>query len=102
MLLGNKLDIAEDNKEERKIRKEEAEKICNEQKIYWGGEHDKKRKAEDKAIHDKFVGIMQKRKEKFNNDKDKKEDKIVAKVSHDFWIEEIKSVNEVLKGGDDF
>ena len=65
-------------------------------------EHDKKRKAEDKAIHDKFVGIMQKRKEKFNNDKDKKEDKIVAKVSHDFWIEEIKSVNEVLKGGDDF
>ena len=38
MLLGNKLDIAEENKEQRMILKEEAEKICNEQDIYWGGE----------------------------------------------------------------
>ena len=38
MLLGNKLDISEDNMEERMILKEEAEKICNEQGIYWGGE----------------------------------------------------------------
>ena len=45
---------------------------------------------------------MKIRKEKFNNDKDKKEIKVEQKVSHDFWIEEIKSSNEVLKGGDDF
>ena len=38
MLLGNKLDIAEENKEQRMILKEEAEKICSEQGIYWGGE----------------------------------------------------------------
>ena len=45
---------------------------------------------------------MKKRAEKFNNDKDRKEDKVENKISHDFWIEEIKSVNEVVKGGDDF
>ena len=38
MLLGNKLDIAEEHKEQRMILKEEAEKICSEQGIYWGGE----------------------------------------------------------------
>ena len=38
MLLGNKLDIAEEQEEQRMILKEEAEKICSEQGIYWGGE----------------------------------------------------------------
>ena len=38
MFLGNKIDIAEENKEQRMILKEEAEKICSEQGIYWGGE----------------------------------------------------------------
>ena len=38
MLLGNKLDIAEENMEKRMILTEEAEKICLEQGIYWGGE----------------------------------------------------------------
>ena len=53
-------------------------------------------------MFDKFTGIMKKREEKYKNDKDRKEDKKQEKISHDFWIEEIKSVNEVLKGGDDF
>ena len=65
-------------------------------------EHDKKKKAMEKTVFDKFRGIMNKRLEKFKNDKDKKEEKEEQKISHDFWIEEIKSVNEVLKGGDDF
>ena len=96
--------LIEEYKEEKTIENEfeKISKKYEEEDYEFLSEHDKKRKAEDKAIFDKFVGIMQKRKEKFNNDKDKKEDKIVAKVSHDFWIEEIKSVNEVLKGGDDF
>ena len=38
MLLGNKLDIAEEHEEERKIPAEEAEKLCLENGIYWGGE----------------------------------------------------------------
>ena len=96
--------LIEEYKEEKTIENEfeKISKKYEEEDYEFLSEHDKKRKAEDKAIFDKFVGIMQKRKEKFNNDKDKKEAKIVPKVSHDFWIEEIKSVNEVLKGGDDF
>ncbi len=38
MLLGNKLDFVEENKEKRVILAEEAEKICSEKNIYWGGE----------------------------------------------------------------
>ena len=38
MLLGNKLDIAEENKAKRMILIEEAERICKEQDIFWGGE----------------------------------------------------------------
>ena len=38
MLLGNKLDIAEEHKEKRMIMTEEGEKICSEKGIYWGGE----------------------------------------------------------------
>ena len=38
MLLGNKLDIAEENEEKREVSYDEAEKLCTEQGIYWGGE----------------------------------------------------------------
>ena len=38
MLLGNKLDIAEENAAKRMILIEEAERVCKEQNIYWGGE----------------------------------------------------------------
>ena len=38
MLLGNKLDIVENNINERQVLIEEAEKLCAEQDIYWGGE----------------------------------------------------------------
>ena len=57
MLLGNKLDIAEENKEQRMILKEEAEKICNEQGIYWGGECSAKtfNDSQIKEIFEKFI-----------------------------------------------
>ena len=57
MLLGNKLDIAEENKEQRMILKEEAEKICSEQGIYWGGECSAKTFDQNKfkEIFEKFM-----------------------------------------------
>jgi len=38
MLLGNKLDLVQENIEKREIPTEEVEKICLEKDIYWGGE----------------------------------------------------------------
>ena len=38
MLLGNKSDIAEEEKEKRAVQYEEAQRLCSEQGIYWGGE----------------------------------------------------------------
>ena len=38
MLLGNKLDIIENDINERQVLTEEAEKLCVAQGIYWGGE----------------------------------------------------------------
>ena len=36
-LLGNKLDLAEDN-EKREVKEEDAENFCEDKSIYWGGE----------------------------------------------------------------
>ena len=57
MLLGNKLDIAEEQEEQRMILKEEAEKMCSEQGIYWGGECSAKTFDENKfkEIFEKFM-----------------------------------------------
>ena len=57
MLLGNKLDIAEEQEEQRMILKEEAEKICSEQGIYWGGECSAKTFDQNKfkEIFEKFM-----------------------------------------------
>ena len=38
MLLGNKLDIVEEDKEKREVLYEETEQLCKDQDIYWGGE----------------------------------------------------------------
>ena len=57
MLLGNKLDIAKEHVERRMILTEEAESLCSEQGIYWGGELSAKTFDEDqiKGIFTKFV-----------------------------------------------
>jgi Ras-related protein Rab-1A len=38
MLLGNKLDLANDNKESRKVYAEEGEEVCKKYNFDWGGE----------------------------------------------------------------
>jgi len=57
MLLGNKLDIVEENMKRRVILAEEAERICSEQGIYWGGEFSAKEFEEKKIreIFEKFI-----------------------------------------------
>ena len=57
MLLGNKLDIAEENEEKRQVLYEDAEKLCTEQGIYWGGECSAKTfdDASLKGIFEKFI-----------------------------------------------
>ena len=96
--------IIDEYVEEKKIENEfeKISKIYEEEDYEFLSVHEKKKRAEDKAIFDKFTDIMKKRKEKYEKDKDRKEAKPQNKISHDFWIEEIKSSNEVLKGGDDY
>ena len=57
MLLGNKLDIIEENLSKREVLYEEAQRICLEQGIYWGGECSAKTFDEDqiKEIFEKFA-----------------------------------------------
>ena len=38
VLIGNKVDLAEANPEERDVSLEEAEEICKKEDIFWGGE----------------------------------------------------------------
>ena len=57
MLLGNKLDIVEKNEHEREVLIEEAEKLCKDQDIYWGGEFSAKTFDDEriKEIFEKFM-----------------------------------------------
>ena len=57
MLLGNKLDIIEGDILKRAVLIEEAQRICSEQGIYWGGECSAKTFDEDqiKEIFEKFM-----------------------------------------------
>ena len=89
--------------EEKNIENEfeKISKVYQEEDFEFLSVHEKKKRAQDKEVFDKFTNIMKKRVDKYNNDKDRKEEKIEKKINHDFWIEEIKSVNEVVKGGDD-
>ena len=58
--------------------------------------HEKKQRALDKEVSDKFTAVMKKRLEKYNKDKNKKEKKEEKKVNHDFWIEEILKGEEFI------
>ena len=57
MLLGNKSDIAIEDMEKRAVLYEEAQRLCSEQDIYWGGECSAKTFDEDqmKEIFQKFM-----------------------------------------------
>jgi len=58
--------------------------------------HEKKQRALDKQVYDKFTAITKRRLEKYKNDKDKKEKKEEKKINHDFWIEEIIKGEEFI------
>ena len=57
MLLGNKLDIIEKDFSKREVLYEEAQRICLEEDIYWGGECSAKTFNNDeiKKIFEKFM-----------------------------------------------
>jgi small GTP-binding protein len=57
MLLGNKYDIVENNMEKRAVLIEEAQRLCSEQGIYWGGECSAKTFDDDeiREIFEKFI-----------------------------------------------
>ena len=57
MLLGNKYDIVENNMEKRAVLIEEAQRLCSEQGIYWGGECSAKTfdDGEIREISEKFI-----------------------------------------------
>jgi small GTP-binding protein len=85
MLLGNKLDIAEGNNKQRMILKEEAEKICTQKGIYWGGECSAKEFGENqfKEIFTKFmiqIYLKLRKSNKYNNINNNKQ--ISRKLSH--------------------
>ena len=58
--------------------------------------HEKKQRALDKEVYDKFTAVMKRRLDRYNKDKDKKEKKEEKKINHDFWIEEILKGEEFI------
>ena len=57
VLLGNKVDLDNSNLDSREVTLEEAENICKERNIYWGGECSAKDFIEEqlKEIFNKFT-----------------------------------------------
>ena len=58
VLIGNKIDLAQEDPELRKVTKEEAERICKTQDILWGGECSAKDFTEEE-LNDKFAFFTQ-------------------------------------------
>jgi small GTP-binding protein len=79
MLLGNKLDIAEEAPETRMIMTEEGENICSEKGIYWGGECSAKTFDESqlKEIFAKFIKQVYNKLGEEKKDNEKKNQQIV-------------------------
>ena len=79
MLLGNKLDLAEEDPETRMIMTEEGENICSEKGIYWGGECSAKTFDESqlKEIFVKFIKQVYNKLGEEKKDNEKKNQQIV-------------------------
>ena len=79
MLLGNKLDIAEEDPETRMIMTEEGENICSEKGIFWGGECSAKTFDESqlKEIFAKFIKQVYNKLGEEKKDNEKKNQQIV-------------------------
>ena len=81
VLIGNKVDLAKANPESREVTTEEAENICKEKNIFWGGECSAKDFSEEELneIFTKYtqeiykkVGINIMKAQKVEKDKPKK------------------------------
>ena len=81
ILLGNKLDLVIDNIKDREVETEDAEKLCLDNKIFWGGECSVK----DISIEDLknlFKSFIEEIYKKVGNNNDKVENSFSLKNSH--------------------
>ena len=81
ILLGNKLDLVNDNIKDREVETEDAEKLCLDNKIFWGGEISVK----DISIEDLknlFKSFIEEIYKKVGNNNDKVENSFSLKKSH--------------------
>ena len=81
ILLGNKLDLVNDNIKDREVETEDAEKLCLDNKIFWGGECSVK----DISIEDLknlFKTFIEEIYKKVGNNNDKVENSFSVKKSH--------------------
>ena len=81
ILLGNKLDLVNDNIKDREVETEDAEKLCLDNKIFWGGECSVK----DISIEDLknlFKSFIEEIYKKVGNNNDKVENSFSLKNSH--------------------
>ena len=84
MLLGNKLDIIEEDMEKREVLYEEAQRICLEQGIYWGGEYSAKTFDNDqiKEIFEKFMKLIYLKLQDDDNEKERQRKASISIVPH--------------------
>ena len=81
ILLGNKLDLVSNNIKDREVETEDAEKLCLDNKIFWGGECSVK----DISIEDLknlFKSFIEEIYKKVGNNIDKVENSFSLKKSH--------------------
>ena len=81
ILLGNKLDLVSDNIKDREVETEDAEKLCLDNKIFWGGECSVK----DISIEDLknlFKSFIEEIYKKVGTNNDKVENSFSLKKSH--------------------
>ena len=78
ILLGNKVDLIEENSEKRDVDEEEAKKYCTDNHIFWGGECSAKAFDTEKlrSIFKEFIEEMYKKVGKSNEDVNNKDTKL--------------------------
>ena len=80
MLLGNKLDIIEGDLLNRAVLIEEAQRVCSEQGIYWGGECSAKT-FDEEQIKEIFEKFMKQIYLKLKDDDNEKEHQTIISIS---------------------
>ena len=90
--------VLNESEEEKEIENNliQISKIYEDEDSEFLSIHEKKQRALDKEVYDKFTAVMKRRLDRYNKDKDKKEKKEEKKINHDFWIEEILKGEEYI------